>query len=520
MFFQKGGPFYLIAAVSFIYAFLGMLLIRLKNSRKQNPLEKDKLGPSALNMGLQGMGVTSEIFFLLIMFDSAETFNLGLVIVCSRAVNFFASLIVVFSLLGPASYSSHYVSKIDHKHLLDNQVAYGLLAFVALFDVNLMRLLPWTETNFVRLSLGYPDIHFVRLCVFTKIVVSLTSLATQSYFLNTFVLQGENEKFISRTSLVYLFINLTVLLVILCVNLIYCSTFLRKMRSIHDKNVDLGIISDTGKDLASNPIFQFFFGKPEIIPSKAELEFREEEKRTKEFQEQLMKKVDIVVETGIGELETRLIAAIRQIPFFEDLPNLGMRESAFVRLVNSTGHDEETDDEQLRQTTQSLTNEVRLTDLYLKERSSKGSGTGVRHSEFEMVPPSHEEIQSLKEIRKSRVLANSNSTSAKSTRTSSTSALHSNSNVDYEAGVHSDAMAAESHADDVKLSQSKRASWSANPMIGAMNSNFQRKSTTDASKRKSKKETDGGSIKESDDSVGIGEVYQTAPETHFTQVDL
>jgi hypothetical protein len=57
-------------------------------------------------------------------------------------------------------------------------------------------------------------------------------------------------------------------------------------------------------------------------------------------------------------------------------------------------------------------------------------------------------------------------------------------------------------------------------MIGAMNSNFQRKSTTDASKRKSKKETDGGSIKESDDSVGIGEVYQTAPETHFTQVDL
>lgn len=378
MFFQKGGPFYSIAIVGFIYAFFGVILVRLKNSTLSDARDKkeaDSLLSMSINLGFMGCGLMSEFFFMLVMFESSETKLIGIVILCSRLINVLFTLFFIAKIIGPSRISEYYVNLLDHNHLLINQIVYGMLVFMSLFDVNLLRLLPWKQSDFVLLSSGYPDVTFMRVCLTVKIVVSFVSLMAQSIFLNLFVLQG-NEKYISVTSLIYLFVNLTVFATTIGINLYFCYNWCKKMRRVHKANIDLGKVTDVvdnnnNKWIRKNPIHSFFFKEPEMIPTKEELKLLEEEKHMKDLETRVMEKVDITVESGLHELEDRLLLLMRQMPLIGDMT---LRESTFSRIPLHDDHDQ---DSQVPAPSFSSVNEVRLTSLYQDEM--------LLESNFEMV---------------------------------------------------------------------------------------------------------------------------------------
>jgi NADH:ubiquinone oxidoreductase subunit 3 (subunit A) len=213
-----GAPFYVVAFAAAAYTALGVLLVRLHDNH-------EKLTPHSLlsvcsDLALQGYGLVSEVFLIVLLFQAQlSSFSaMAIVLIVTRLSNLGVTAFLLRRVFPPVDSVSPY-NNLYHKDVLfDNAKLYAFMLLLMTLDVSTFRYFPWLDTDFAFRTAGFPDMLSFQMCMATKVVTALVSLVVQAVVLGSLNESGINNKYTLALFIMYLIATI-VMFVITCLTL-------------------------------------------------------------------------------------------------------------------------------------------------------------------------------------------------------------------------------------------------------------------------------------------------------------
>ena len=136
---------------------------------------------------LPGFSFGSWVF--LVMTVASDDVGLAVVMCLSRLLHFAGGVVIVLVLFGDKSFSdrlrsaSAYMKEISkqRKYLDDaftreNVYLVEMISLLSLCDITMFRFIPWTKSEFYRVSEGFPSMTLMNVCLIIKTVETIISV--------------------------------------------------------------------------------------------------------------------------------------------------------------------------------------------------------------------------------------------------------------------------------------------------------------------------------------------------------
>jgi hypothetical protein len=172
------------------FACMAVYVYKLR-SKKPDQLANHALPDSIYYAFLPGFSAGSELFFVTAMI--AETPAIGVVMLLFRLLHPIVGIWMAIMLFGPASAAqsmNKYIKKsssmrnnLDADHIRDNSYSVWAVTMFSMADLTMLQFLPWKKVEFYVLSLGYPTMTIMKICMGTKTLQSIVSVCCELSYL-------------------------------------------------------------------------------------------------------------------------------------------------------------------------------------------------------------------------------------------------------------------------------------------------------------------------------------------------
>ena len=195
-------PFYVIAAITILYAALGVFIVRL---RDKNVDSADlSLRNTIFDFSLNGYHLTSEVFYIVVVF-SEKLGSFGGAIIAFRLCSAVVGIYLMALIFGPPSVSKQYETKLNKSNVYKHASTYSILIVVILFDHSMIRYFPWYSSNYVKITNGFPDRFLLKMCMLPKVFQLMGSIIMQVIVLSSSnLIQDKSERLSLAVVLLYL----------------------------------------------------------------------------------------------------------------------------------------------------------------------------------------------------------------------------------------------------------------------------------------------------------------------------
>lgn len=212
-----GAPFYVIGMAMAAFAALGVVVVRQHDATKGlTPL---RLPAVCFDMALQGNIVVSEIFYIIVLLQSASGLfkALAMVLIAARLQNALCGGYLLYLLYTPAT---QLYEKLNKEVLLLHPKLHAGLQMLMIFDCAMFRYLPWMESELTFQSMHFPTPISFKLCMATRVLQSGTALVVQAVVLWRFNRSDLDDDYtlgllvliLVMTSIVFVSIVLTIVM--------------------------------------------------------------------------------------------------------------------------------------------------------------------------------------------------------------------------------------------------------------------------------------------------------------------
>jgi hypothetical protein len=175
----------MMALAFLVFAAIGIAITRTTEHERCES-HQHKMVKAVIEWGLVGADTVNFAFVTIQLYSmNFKAYTLSLLGV--RMVN---ALVAFYLLTGVYGSKGHqntttYANNLDRKHLLLGMHAklYAVTSFVVLLEVQLIAFLPWLNSPFTRMSMGFPNFSVYRIVSIETILGSLATISLQIPFL-------------------------------------------------------------------------------------------------------------------------------------------------------------------------------------------------------------------------------------------------------------------------------------------------------------------------------------------------
>lgn len=175
--------YYFIILFFFVYAIVGAMVARARE--KDEKLAPLGLLDVSLSMGVQGVSLISELFYVSTLFISGSTYYsvCAAIILAAHLCHTVPAASVIASALEPCGIRGVYAHMVDKDTIFASDYFYGVITLMSLMDFYIVTLLPWRRNQFSERSFGFPSFGVFRTSVYLTVSQTLVSSAIQIYIL-------------------------------------------------------------------------------------------------------------------------------------------------------------------------------------------------------------------------------------------------------------------------------------------------------------------------------------------------
>jgi hypothetical protein len=219
-----------------LVAFIGVYFARL---RKNTNVVRMTSVRGMTVMGLLAGEWVTTVVSVIKLYNTKDYEIWGLLLVLARGIEMIISAFVLIFVFGPKTIKSmtNLSKLIDNKHMAEKSRYYAFISIFVLVNTSAIVMLPWKDSEFARITRGFPNINSLRLTRFINIVITILCIAFLIPYLN-------HEKGVSFTN-IFLYFNVVFHILQLA---IYTLEYFLMSSSIEDCKTSLQDAEDKEKD--------------------------------------------------------------------------------------------------------------------------------------------------------------------------------------------------------------------------------------------------------------------------------